>query len=147
MGYRVKLQKVERPTNKSYYLNFPAAIAEALGAEKGEEFEWEIEDKNTLVLRRVAPLPPRKSGSSKKSRRVDSAACSQLRSGALGENLRQSPEDLHSPDWHAAELRETEDRLERGEEKFLDCDAVRDTLNFYSGSHISLIQKQHKRRT
>ena len=62
MGYRVKLQKVERPTNKSYYLNFPAAIAEALGAEKGEEFEWEIEDKNTLVLRRVAPLPPRKSG-------------------------------------------------------------------------------------
>jgi antitoxin component of MazEF toxin-antitoxin module len=67
MGYRVKLQKVERPTNKSYYLNFPAAIAEALGAEKGEEFEWEIEDKNTLVLRRVAPLPPRKSGSSKKA--------------------------------------------------------------------------------
>jgi antitoxin component of MazEF toxin-antitoxin module len=67
MGYRVKLQKVERPTNKSYYLNFPAAIAEALGAEKGEEFEWEIEDKNTLVLRRVAPLPPRKSGAGKKA--------------------------------------------------------------------------------
>ena len=44
------LYKIGRPANKSYYLNFPAAIAEALGAEKGEEFEWEIEDKNTLVL-------------------------------------------------------------------------------------------------
>ena len=65
MGYRVKLQKVERPTNKSYYLNFPAAIAEALAAEKGEEFEWEIEDKNTLVLKRVAPLPPRPSKAAK----------------------------------------------------------------------------------
>ena len=46
----------------------------------------------------------------------------------LWENLRQSPEDIHSPDWHAAELRETEARLERGEEKFLDWDAVRDSL-------------------
>ena len=65
MGYRVKLQKVERPTNKSYYLNFPAAIAEALQAEKGEEFEWEIEDKNTLVLRRVLPRPPRQAKADK----------------------------------------------------------------------------------
>ena len=56
-------------TNKSYYLNFPAAIAEALGAKKGEEFEWEIDDKNTLVLRRVASLPPRPrpSGAGKKA--------------------------------------------------------------------------------
>jgi bifunctional DNA-binding transcriptional regulator/antitoxin component of YhaV-PrlF toxin-antitoxin module len=34
----------------------PAAIAEALSIEKGEEFEWTIEDKNTLVLKRVIPL-------------------------------------------------------------------------------------------
>ena len=71
MGYRVKLQKVDRPTNKSYYLNFPAAIAEALRADKGEEFEWEIEDKNTLILKRVAALParpsPKKSPKSKDS--------------------------------------------------------------------------------
>ena len=55
-GYRVKIQKVERPTNRSYYLNFPAPIAEALIIEKGEVFEWQIEDKNTLVLHRVRPL-------------------------------------------------------------------------------------------
>jgi hypothetical protein len=34
----------------------PVAIAEALKMEKGEEFEWTIEDKNTLVLKRVNPL-------------------------------------------------------------------------------------------
>jgi len=56
MGYKVKIQKVERPTNKSYYVNFPAAPAEAIEVEKGEEFEWSIEDKNTLVLRRIKEL-------------------------------------------------------------------------------------------
>ncbi len=34
MGYKVKIQKVQRPTNKSFYLNMPAAIAEALSMEK-----------------------------------------------------------------------------------------------------------------
>jgi hypothetical protein len=53
VGYRVKLQKVERPTNKSYYINFPAAIAESAKMEKGEELEWLIEDRNTFLLKRV----------------------------------------------------------------------------------------------
>ena len=57
MGYRVKIQKVERPTNRSYYLNFPLVLAEAMGVEKGEEFEWVVEDLNTLVLRRLKPRP------------------------------------------------------------------------------------------
>ncbi len=52
MGYIVKIQKVERPTNKSFYINFPAAIAEATNVVKGEEFEWVIEDRNTFVLKR-----------------------------------------------------------------------------------------------
>jgi bifunctional DNA-binding transcriptional regulator/antitoxin component of YhaV-PrlF toxin-antitoxin module len=56
MGYKTKMQKVQRPTNKSFYVNMPAAIAEALEIEKGEEFEWTVEDKNTLVLKRVNPL-------------------------------------------------------------------------------------------
>jgi bifunctional DNA-binding transcriptional regulator/antitoxin component of YhaV-PrlF toxin-antitoxin module len=60
MGYPVKIQKVERPTNRSYYLNFPMALAEAMGVEKGEDFQWWIEDKNTLILKRVHPKPKRK---------------------------------------------------------------------------------------
>lgn len=65
MGYKIKLQKVERPTNRSYYLNFPVALAEAMNAEKGEEFEWFIEDQNTLVLQRVKKRSPRKLNSKK----------------------------------------------------------------------------------
>jgi hypothetical protein len=60
MGYPVKIQKVDRPTNRSYYVNFPVALAEALGVEKGEEFCWLLEDKNTLVLERQRPRGPRK---------------------------------------------------------------------------------------
>ena len=60
MGYLTKIQKVERPTNQSYYVNLPTAMAQAMKIEKGEEFEWEIENKNVLVLKRVKNLPPAK---------------------------------------------------------------------------------------
>ena len=53
MGQTVKMQKVERPTNTSFYVNFPAAIAEATHIRKGEMMEWLVEDRNTFVLRRV----------------------------------------------------------------------------------------------
>ena len=39
MGYPVKIQKVDRGKTKSYYINFPAAIAEAGEILKGEEME------------------------------------------------------------------------------------------------------------
>ena len=52
MGYKVKMQKVERPTNKSYYLNFPASIADSCQIVKGEEMEWLVQDRNTFVLKR-----------------------------------------------------------------------------------------------
>ena len=55
MGYRVKLQKVERPTNQSYFLSFPSALAQAMDIEKGEEFEWSAETKNMFLLKRVKP--------------------------------------------------------------------------------------------
>jgi hypothetical protein len=58
MGYKVKIQKVERPTNNSFYINFPLAIAEAVKVEKGEEFEWFVEDRNTFVLKRIKKVKP-----------------------------------------------------------------------------------------
>jgi antitoxin component of MazEF toxin-antitoxin module len=58
-GYGVKLQKVERPTNRSYYVNFPVALAEAMSMTKGEEFVWIVEDKNTLILKRKKARTPR----------------------------------------------------------------------------------------
>ena len=60
MGYLVKMQKVDRPTNRSFYLNFPVVLAEALAIQKGEQFEWLVEDKNTLVLHRLRHRKPRK---------------------------------------------------------------------------------------
>ena len=53
MGYKVKIQKVQRPTNKSFYLSFPSALADLLNVKKGEQFEWTVENKNLILLHRV----------------------------------------------------------------------------------------------
>ena len=61
MGYRVKIQKVQRPSNRSFYLNFPMALAEALDVQKGEVFEWSLQDRNTFIVKRVKPPKGKKS--------------------------------------------------------------------------------------
>jgi len=53
LGYSVKIQKVERPTNTSFYVNLPAAMAEAADIQKGETMEWLVEDRNTFILKRA----------------------------------------------------------------------------------------------
>jgi len=53
MGHVVKIQKVDRGKTRSFYLNFPVALADAMEVEKGEQFEWMLEDKNTVWLRRT----------------------------------------------------------------------------------------------
>jgi bifunctional DNA-binding transcriptional regulator/antitoxin component of YhaV-PrlF toxin-antitoxin module len=55
LATKTKIQRVDRPTNHSYYAIIPVPIAQACEIEKGEEFEWVIEDKNTLALRRANP--------------------------------------------------------------------------------------------
>ena len=53
MGYKIKVQKVERPTNRSYCVNMPVVLAETLGIKKGEQWQWTVKDQNTLVFSRV----------------------------------------------------------------------------------------------
>jgi len=53
MGYKVKIQRVDRGKTKSFYINFPAVLAESAEILKGEEMEWLIEDKDNFLLRRV----------------------------------------------------------------------------------------------
>jgi hypothetical protein len=53
MGYKVKIQRVDRGKTKSFYINFPAAVADSAEITKGEEMEWVIEDKNNFILKRV----------------------------------------------------------------------------------------------
>ena len=60
MGYKVKLQKIDRPTNRTFSVTLPVVMVEALELKKGETFEWFVEDKNTMVLKRRKPLDPGK---------------------------------------------------------------------------------------
>ena len=56
MGYLSKVQVIERAGGtRQFYLMCPAQLAEALEMEKGEEIEWVVEDKRTLVIRRRPP--------------------------------------------------------------------------------------------
>ena len=59
MGHVVKIQRVDRGRTRSFYLNFPAALADVMQVDKAEAFEWLLEDKNTVWLRRVDPKPRR----------------------------------------------------------------------------------------
>jgi len=53
MGYLSRVQVIERAGgSRQFYLICPAQLAEALEMEKGEEIEWVVEDKHTLVIRR-----------------------------------------------------------------------------------------------
>jgi bifunctional DNA-binding transcriptional regulator/antitoxin component of YhaV-PrlF toxin-antitoxin module len=54
MGYLTKVQVIERANNtRQYYFICPAPLAQAMEFAKGEEIEWAIEDRDTVVIRRV----------------------------------------------------------------------------------------------
>jgi len=55
MGVPTKVQLIQRKSSEQWYINFPAAVAQAMEFEKGEIVEWIIEDKAQLVLRRLTP--------------------------------------------------------------------------------------------
>jgi hypothetical protein len=62
MGHPTKVQVIQRQNSEQWYVNFPAAVTRALGLNQGEVVEWVIEDRATLVLKRVQT--PRSTSSS-----------------------------------------------------------------------------------
>jgi bifunctional DNA-binding transcriptional regulator/antitoxin component of YhaV-PrlF toxin-antitoxin module len=63
MGYLSKIQVIERANDtRQFYLICPAPLAQALELEKGEEIEWIVEDKATLLIKRPQLAPTRRSG-------------------------------------------------------------------------------------
>lgn len=56
MGYPTKMQLINRKASQQWYVNMPAAIAEAMEFQKGEVVEWIIDDQQHLVLKRDAEL-------------------------------------------------------------------------------------------
>lgn len=52
MGFPTKVQLISREKSEQWYINFPAALAQACEFVRGEVVEWVVEDKFNLVLRR-----------------------------------------------------------------------------------------------
>jgi hypothetical protein len=57
MGFPTKVQLIKRQQSEQWYINFPAAVAQAMEFERGEVVEWIIEDKGLLALKRQI-VPP-----------------------------------------------------------------------------------------
>ncbi|AXJ02089.1 hypothetical protein CYPRO_2851 [Cyclonatronum proteinivorum] len=56
MGYPTKIQRIDRKASQQWYVNMPAAVAEAMEFQKGETIEWIIDDQQHMVLKRDAKL-------------------------------------------------------------------------------------------
>ena len=56
MGYKTKIQLIQRKESEQWYVNFPTQVAQVMGFHKGEEFEWSLLDKNSLKLKKVNGL-------------------------------------------------------------------------------------------
>ena len=52
MGYPTKVQVIKRAKSEQWYVNFPAAVAQAIEFKQGEVVEWIIDDNQRLVLQR-----------------------------------------------------------------------------------------------
>jgi bifunctional DNA-binding transcriptional regulator/antitoxin component of YhaV-PrlF toxin-antitoxin module len=52
VGYKTKIQMVNRKYSKQYYVSIPSALAQTLEIRKGEEVEWKINRRGELVLKR-----------------------------------------------------------------------------------------------
>lgn len=56
MGYPTTVQLIQRHRSQQWYVNFPAAVANACDFSKGESVEWTLIDRGQLLLtRRVVP--------------------------------------------------------------------------------------------
>ena len=63
MGYVTKLQVIKRANDtRQFYVICPSPLAQALEMEQGEELEWVVEDRNTLIVRRTPRAKGRKRG-------------------------------------------------------------------------------------
>ena len=58
MGFPTKVQLIKRKQSEQWYINFPSAVAQAMEFERGEIFEWIIQDKSQLLLKRRQPTGP-----------------------------------------------------------------------------------------
>ena len=53
MGYKTKIQLIQRKDSQQWLFNIPAALGAALELKKGEPLDLTIKNKNYLVIRRL----------------------------------------------------------------------------------------------
>ena len=53
MGYRTKIQMIKRKNSEQYFINFPMEVASAMNFFKGQDVEWEVLDKDSLVISKI----------------------------------------------------------------------------------------------
>ena len=53
MGFKTKVQLINRKTSQQWYVNFPSACAQMMNFRKGETMEWELMPDGNLLLRRL----------------------------------------------------------------------------------------------
>ena len=59
MAFSTKVQLIKRAASEQWYVNLPSAVAQAMDFQKGEQVQWAIHDRRTLVLTRPhAALSP-----------------------------------------------------------------------------------------
>ena len=68
MGYPTRVQLIRRKASQQWYVNFPAALADAMEFRKGEVIEWTVQDKDTLILRRTSTANQARQAARKKKR-------------------------------------------------------------------------------
>ncbi len=54
MGFPTRVQLIKRKSSEQWYINLPAALAQACEFLKGEVVEWVVKDNHVLLLRRAA---------------------------------------------------------------------------------------------
>jgi hypothetical protein len=60
MGFKTKVQVIQRRESQQWYINFPSACAQMMNFRKGEVVEWEITKDGGLSLHRTTtPRKPR----------------------------------------------------------------------------------------
>jgi len=52
MGFKTKVQLINRKESQQWYINFPSACAQMMNFHKGEIVEWVITDTGDLILER-----------------------------------------------------------------------------------------------
>lgn len=57
MGTPTKVQVIKRKESEQWYINLPAAVAQAMDFEKGETVDWVVADRENLILHRPEAPP------------------------------------------------------------------------------------------